>query len=155
MIKITNELLDKVVDKSKKSPRKRCNYNFHKDKNEPVQRFLNALQPDTYLRPHKHLGGIEIFLILRGRVLILVFDNNGEIKEYLILDYEKGDVGVEILPHNWHSFIALQENSILYEIKEGPFIEGQDKIFANWAPEEGSRETIEFNKKILKKLKID
>jgi len=156
MIKITNQLIDEISNEAKVSDRKRCNYSFHNSNGDYIQRFLNAGEPDTYVRPHKHENPdrVEIFLILKGRFLVIEFDDNGEIIDHIILDSEKGKKGVEIPPKIWHSFIVLQEGSVLYEIKEGPFIEETDKIFAKWAPEEGTKEAHEFNKKILSDLKI-
>jgi cupin fold WbuC family metalloprotein len=151
MIKITDKLMDLVSSKSKTSIRKRYNYNFHNSNSDYLQRFLNAAEPDTYVRPHKHEtpGKVEIFLILKGRVLVIEFDDDGKITDHIILDSEKGNIGVEIAPGIWHSFIVLKESSILYEIKQGPYIMETDKIFAEWAPEEGTKESQEFNDKVL------
>ncbi|MGD9040522.1 MAG: WbuC family cupin fold metalloprotein [Desulfobacteraceae bacterium] len=157
MIRITEELINEVSEKAKTSARKRTNYNFHKSYNDPVQRFLNAVEPDSYLQPHKHQDPdkTEIFLILRGRVLIVEFDEIGKITEHLILGSEVGNLAVEIPARTWHSFIALEEGSVLYEIKEGPFIQETGKTSASWAPEEGTREAVEFNKKILEELNLE
>jgi cupin fold WbuC family metalloprotein len=148
--------MEDASKEARASERKRSNYNFHTSYNDPIQRFLNAVEPDTYLRPHKHdnQDKTEIFLILKGRILILEFDDNGEILDHIILDSEGGNKGVEIPYNIWHSFISLQESSVLYEIKEGPFIQETGKIFANWSPEEGTKEAHGFNNKILQKLKI-
>jgi len=145
---ITDKLITELSKKAKTSIRKRYNYNFHKDRRDYLQRFLNAVKPDTYVRPHKHENPdkIEIFLILKGRVLILEFDDKGQIIDNLILDFEKGGKGVEIPPKTWHSIIVLEEDSVLYEIKEGPYVKETDKIFAKWSPEEGTRDALEFNK---------
>jgi cupin fold WbuC family metalloprotein len=156
MMKITDEIINKTSDKAKTSERNRCNYNFHKSYGDPIQRFLNAVEPNSYLRPHKHEDPdkTEIFLSLKGRVLIVEFDDNGSITDHFILDLQDGKIGVEIPPKTWHSFIALQEGSVLYEIKEGPFVQGAGMIFAEWAPEEGTKAAREFNDKILKELKL-
>ena len=156
MIRITDELVSMVSMEAKASARKRYNYNFHKSYNDPVQRFINALEPGTYLRPHKHENPdkVEIFIILKGRVLIVEFNDQGKIIDHCILDFEKGDKGVEIPPKVWHSFIALKEGSVLYEAKEGPFVPETGKIFAEWAPEEETRESFEFNNKILRELNV-
>ena len=156
MIKITHKLINEISNKAKTSVRKRCNYNFHRSYRDSIQRFLNALEPDTYLRPHKHENPdkIEIFLILGGKVLIVEFDDDGAIVDHTVLDFERGNKGVEISPGTWHSFIALQQGSVLYEIKEGPFDKETDKTFAEWAPEEGTEEAAEFNKRILRELGI-
>lgn len=157
MIRITKELINEVSKKAKRSARKRTNHNFHESYDDPVQRFLNAVEPDSYLQPHKHENPdkTEIFLILRGRVLILEFDEIGKITEHFVLDPKVGNVAVEIPPRTWHSFIALQEGSVLYEIKQGPFIQETGKTSAHWAPEEGTSEANEFNKKILRELNLN
>lgn len=156
MIKITDELLNTISNEARFSNRKRCNYSFHNSNSDYIQRFLNAGEPGTYVRPHKHEnpGRVEIFLILKGRFLVIEFNDDGEIIDHIILDSEKGKKGVEIPPSSWHSFIVLKEGSVLYEVKEGPFILETDKIFAKWAPEEGTKEAQEFNEKILSNLKI-
>ncbi len=64
MIKINKQLLMDVLSRSRFSPRKRINYNFHKEYSDPINRLLNAAQIGTYVRPHKHLNKIEIFIIL-------------------------------------------------------------------------------------------
>lgn len=152
MIKITEDLMINLSDKAKNSTRKRINYNFHNSSNDHLQRFLNAAEPETYVRPHKHENPdkVEIFLILKGRVLVIEFDDNGKIIDHAILDSDEGNKGVEILPRTWHSIIVLQKDSILYEIKEGPYGMETAKIFAKWAPEEGTKESQEFNKNVLK-----
>ena len=118
MMKITDAIISEASEKAKSSGRKRCNYNFHKSYSDPIQRFLNAVEPNSYLRPHKHEDPdkTEIFLSLKGRVLILEFDDKGSITDHFILDLQDGKIGVEIPPRTWHSFIALQEGSVLYEI---------------------------------------
>lgn len=156
MIKIGDELLAEISKKAKASPRRRMNYNFHKTYDAPLQRMLNAAEPGTYIRPHKHEDPdkIEIFIILRGSVVIVEFDDKGRIIDHLILDSGKGAKAVEIPPRVWHTFIALKTGSVLYEVKEGPYDKISDKNFAAWAPEEGAKEAPAFNEKILKELKI-
>ena len=160
MIKITDKLITELSKNAKTSIRKRYNYNFHTDSRDYLQRFLNAVEPDTYVRPHKHENPdkTEIFLILKGRVLIIEFDNNGQIIDSVILNSENGQMGVEILSKTWHSLIALEEDSVLYEIKGGAYVKETDKIFAKWSPEEGTEEGTEeaqeFIQKILFNLKI-
>ena len=51
---ITEGLLDKVTDQAKENSRLRMNYNFHDSMDAPIHRMLNALEPGTYLPPHRH-----------------------------------------------------------------------------------------------------
>jgi cupin fold WbuC family metalloprotein len=86
MLKITDKIINEKSDKAKTSKTKRCNHNFHKRYSDPIQRFLNAVEPDSYLRPHRHEDPdkTEIFLAIKGRVLIVEFDDNGSISDHFV-----------------------------------------------------------------------
>ena len=156
-IKLIDErLISKVLGESKNLERKRLNYNFHKDYNDPIQRILNVFNPGTYIRPHKHENPdkTEVFIILSGRVAVVIFGDKGDVKDAHILDSDGPVHGIEIEPRTWHSFVAL-ETSAVYEIKNGPWDINTDKKFASWAPEEGSRESSKFLEKMTASVKDD
>ena len=136
-MKIINEaLLNETTGRAKQSPRLRMNYNFHEHLDDPVNRLLNALEPGTYLRPHRHLNPKkdEIFLLLRGRIAVFLFDNKGEITQTQILDPKEGVYGAEIKAGTWHGLLVLESGSVIYEIKEGPFAPLAPENFAPWSP---------------------
>ena len=126
-MKIINEaLLDETTGRAKQSPRLRMNYNFHEHLDDPVNRLLNALEPGTYLRPHRHLNPKkdEIFLLLRGRIAVFLFDNKGEITQTQILDPKEGVYGAKIYGVIRKGYITLhylpvplKENFIFIEMK--------------------------------------
>ena len=89
-----------VSNDAKLSVRKRMNHNFHKEYTDPVQRMLNAVEPGTYIRPHKHENPdkIEVFIILKGRVVVVEFDEKGSAVDHVILDQDGGALAVEIPP---------------------------------------------------------
>lgn len=154
MIKITKDFILNITKKAKESPRRRMNYNFHKSYDERLQRMLNAAEPGTYVRPHKHEDPdkVEVFIVLSGSVVIVEFNDKGNVSDHFILSREKGGLAVEIPPKVWHTFICLEPGTVLYEAKEGPYSEASDKDFAPWAPREGAPGTDEFNKKVLKAI---
>ena len=154
IIKITKDLLTSLSHEARQSPRKRKNYNFHTSYEDPINRMLNAFEPHTYVRPHKHENPdkIEIFILLKGRVLIVEFDNGGTVIDHVILDSAEGNNGVEIPPRTWHTLISLQQGSVLYEVKQGPYIQLSDKNFAAWAPDEGNPDRLKYNDSILEML---
>ncbi len=152
MIKVTDKFIDSNTNSIQIENRGRCNHNFHKDYSDKVHRFLNIINPGSYVRPHKHDNPpkVEAFIILRGRVLMLEFSDNGKIIDHIELNRDKGNFAAEIPAGVWHSLISLENNSALYEIKEGPYDPGTDKTFASWAPpEKDSEEAERFIKKIL------
>ena len=114
----------------------RMNYNFHEKLDDPVNRLLNAMEPGTYLRPHRHLNPAkdEIFLLLRGRVAVFLFDETGEITDTLVLDPLAGIYGAEIKAGVWHGLLVLDSGSVIYEVKQGPFAPLSPENMAPWSP---------------------
>jgi cupin fold WbuC family metalloprotein len=154
MIRINTDLIDKVVDEAKKSPRLRMNYNFHSDLSDPVQRLLNALEPWTYIRPHKHTTKEESFVLLRGSVLAVVFNDDGTIRDHAVLSAGTGILGIEFEENSFHMLTALETSSAVFEIKEGPFVPHTEGSSAPWAPKEGTPEAKTFLTKVLGELGI-
>ncbi len=155
MIKITIDLIDKVTEQARTSPRLRMNYNFHPELGDPVQRLLNALEPWTYIRPHKHTTKEESFVLLRGTVLAVVFNTDGTIRDHAVLSAASGILGVEFEENCYHMLTSLETGSAVYEIKEGPFVPHTEGSSAPWAPKEGSPEAKDFLKRVFQDLGLD
>ncbi len=157
MIKLTDDLISDVSRKAKASQRRRVNYNFHSSDRSLLQRMLNAAEPGTYIQPHKHENPdkTEVFIILKGSVVVIEYDGSGKIVDHVILDENGGARAVEIPPGKWHSFMTLKPGSVLYEVKEGPYDKDADKKFAAWAPAEGSPDAGKFIKKTLAGLGLN
>lgn len=156
LIKITSDELDKLSRKAKDSVRKRMNYNYHEQLDDTLQRMIHAMHKGTYVQPHKHEDPDkrEAFIILRGRVALIEFDSNGKPVNHIILDGKAGNYGVEIPPKTWHSLIALENDSVVYEVKDGPYSPDDDKNFATWAPKEGDEECRQYIQNLISKLKL-
>jgi cupin fold WbuC family metalloprotein len=156
MIRIDKKLTEKLTIEAVSLPRKRKNHNFHLVLSDPMNRMLHAMEPETYVQPHKHENPDkrEAFIILKGRVAVVEFDDAVEIQEYIILDPQTGNYGAEIKPRTWHSLIVLEKGTLVYEVKDGPYDPSDDKFFAAWAPAEGGAGTEEYKNTILRKLKI-
>lgn len=122
MKKLTSDLLAKLSHDAKNSPRLRKNFNFHSP-DEVVQRFLNVMHPQTYVVPHAHIGesAFEFYCLLQGRIGLILFSENGEIAEKYELS-AKGDLrALEIPAGVFHSVVCLEPNSVILEVKEGPY----------------------------------
>ena len=119
---INEKLINKVTDEARKSPRLRMNYNFHKSLSEKCHRFLNALEPGTQIAVHHHPNKDETFVILKGKVRVSIYNDEGDVIQSCIISQEEGNYGVNIPMNTWHGVECL-EPSILLECKEGPFVE--------------------------------
>lgn len=118
---INKSLLDTVIMEAKKSPRLRMNYNFHTDLNDKCQRLLNALEPGTIMPIHHHKVA-EVYILLQGRLRVMAYDDNGKEIESMILDPYEGNYGIQIPANTWHSLEVLESESVIFEVKEGPYI---------------------------------
>lgn len=154
MIKINEQFIEETSRIAKTAKRKRMNYNFHKEDAATLQRMLNAMEPGTYIQPHKHEDPdkTEAFFVLRGRILLIEFEDDGTISDHIILDAKNGNYGGEIAPGTWHTLISLEANSVAYEVKDGPYDQKVDKNFASWAPSEGDESCQIYNEDLLKRL---
>ena len=153
MIKITGSFIQDIAEKAQKAARKRSNFNYHASYEDPINRMINAVEPEAYFPPHKHESPDkrEIFLILKGKVVFVEFEDTGRVKDHIVLDPSTGNYGVEVAPGTWHSLIPL-ESSVLYEIKDGPYDKRTDKVFPEWAPQEEAPGAKEYVDKILKEV---
>ena len=96
MALINEELLDRVTGEAKRSPRLRMNYNFHETLDAKAQRLLNALEPGTVLPVHRHCQTAETYLVLRGVIKVLFYDDRKRLLETFLLDPREGNYGVHI-----------------------------------------------------------
>ncbi|WP_298035858.1 WbuC family cupin fold metalloprotein [uncultured Desulfuromonas sp.] len=143
---IDEQLLKDLADQARRTPRRRKNLNLHTSYGDPCQRLLNALEPDTYVRPHRHLTPPkpESFVALRGRMALLVFDEGGAVADVVLFGAGGPVLGADIPPGVWHSIVCLERGSVFFEAKPGPYEPLSDKDFAPWAPEEGRPESGEY-----------
>ena len=148
---VSPELLTELSQKAKNSPRGRMNHNFHDDLADPINRMLNAFEPGTYIQPHKYENPDkrEVFIVLHGSLVVVFFDNSGTPTDFVLLDRDKGNYAVEIPVGAWHSLFALKSGSVVYEVKDGPYLPISDKNFASWAPKEGHPECAEYLKNLI------
>jgi cupin fold WbuC family metalloprotein len=122
-MKVINEcLLDEVQIKAKDSPRLRMNYNFHQSLEDKCHRFLNAVEPGTVVPIHRHPTKDETFIILRGKVKVSTYNDDGSVIDSIVLCHEEGRYGVDIPKNVWHTLECI-ESATIFEVKEGPFVE--------------------------------
>lgn len=134
---IDHDLLNRMRAEADASPRKRAIYRFHEHE-EPVQRMLNAVRDDSYVRPHRHANPdkVELFVALSGRMLALTFDEAGGVASHHVLDPAGPVMGCEIAPRTYHAIMALDPVAVALEIIQGPYDAATHKQFAAWAPED-------------------
>lgn len=138
---ITNAMLDALIKDARAAPRRRKHLNLHHSPSEPCQRLLNAIEPESYIHPHRHptYRTNECLIALRGELALLTFDDAGEVLASHRFGGARATLAVvELEPHSWHTVLALTSGAVLFETKSGPFDACAAKELAPWAPEEDS-----------------
>ena len=140
------KLLDEVIAEARNSPRLRKNRNFHASNDAPAQRLLNAIEPGSYVAPHRHLAETkdETFVALRGRFGLVIFDDAGNVSETQIIAAGSDVCGVNIPFGAWHSIVSLQPGSVFFEAKAGPYTPFTTEEKAPWAPLENDPGATEY-----------
>lgn len=119
---INKSLLDKVSSDAKGNERLRMNFNFHDSLNAPSQRLLNALEPGTEIPIHRHRNTSETYIILRGKIRLTFYNDEGQSTEFVILSPDSENIGYNIPKGCWHSLEALSTGTVIFEVKDGPYI---------------------------------
>ena len=137
---ISKELLDDLSVQAAANPRQRKNLNIHPADDFCCHRLFNAIEPGSYIRPHRHLDPAkdETFVIIRGRLGVVMFDDGGQIAGTALLSRADGAVAVDIPHGRFHTAVSLAPGTIFFEAKAGPYLPLDDAEKPRWAPEEGA-----------------
>lgn len=123
---IDKSLLDTVTSGAKESNRLRMNYNFHDSLDAPCQRLLNALEPETIVPIHRHQHTSETYILLRGKLRMMFYNDDKEIIEETVLSSESTNYGIHIPAGVWHAMEVLASGTVIFETKDGPYAPIQD-----------------------------
>lgn len=136
---IDRDLLAAVSAQAKETPRGRKNHNFHPREDYPAHRMLNAMEPGSYVVPHRHLDATkdESIILLQGRLGLLFFDAEGKVTEQVELSPSGPALGIDIPHGTYHSALALETGTVFFEAKSGPYLPLAAAEKAPWAPDEG------------------
>ena len=118
MIEINKKLISELFDKALANPRLRQNYDLRTSPDDGGQRMLNALMPGTQVPIHRHPNSNENVLLICGKLIEIVYDNDSNEVERIHLDPSVGNFGCVVPAGAWH-IVEVLEPSIIYEVKDG------------------------------------
>jgi cupin fold WbuC family metalloprotein len=79
-----------------------------------------------------HSDHWEMIVLLRGRLDLLMFSPQAELTQRLTMS--TASPVVQIPRGIWHGGVALESQTLVMEVKPGPY---RPNEFAEWGPEEG------------------
>jgi cupin fold WbuC family metalloprotein len=109
-----------------------------------VQKLLVAATTQSYFRPHRHTDKSEFALVLRGQFVVFNFDDQGNITGRQRIGEGSGVNGLELAPNTWHCWLALSDDAVFFETKQGPYDPATASEFAPWAPAENTPEAATY-----------
>lgn len=118
---INKTLLDSVSKQAKESPRLRMNYNLHEKLTDSTHRFFNAMEPGTVVPIHRHQNCAETFILVRGSMRVVLYDDDRKVIEDIILSAGGDNYGIHIPTGVWHWVDILESGTVTFEVKEGPY----------------------------------
>lgn len=117
---IDNKVLDELSAKAKASPRLRMNLDLRNSENDGSQRMLNAIEPGSPERIHRHRHTSETVVCLRGKVVEEFYDELERIcTDSIVLTPNGPNVAVNIPAGQWHSIRAVESGSVVLAVKDG------------------------------------
>ena len=122
-MEINKDLIDKLFVEAKENPRLRQNLDLRTSAEDGSQRMLNALLPGTVVPIHRHPNSTENVFLLCGKLVEVIYDEDGNEKERILLDPAAGSYGCVVPQGAWHTVDVL-EPSVIYEAKDGKY--GED-----------------------------
>lgn len=144
-----------LLEASCRSPRRRVHHLFHDGEDAPIHKLYIAMQPDSYIQPHRHVGANrwEMLTIIKGAGYFYTFNDKGEILSKHLLSTDGPNYSIEVNAGVWHVFVSIRENTVIQEVKSGPYMKPEPGDFAAWAPAEGEPGVFQFLEE-LRKMEI-
>lgn len=124
---ICQSILDDLTAQAKASPRLRQAYDLRNSESDNSQRMLNALEPGTVMPIHRHRKTSESICMVRGKMIIRFFDDNGDVTNEYVLAPNSEYPMVHVEAGQWHSLEVLEEGTVVFEAKDGKYEPIQDE----------------------------
>lgn len=127
------------------NPRQRVRLCAHRSPNDRLHEMFIVHTQDCYVRPHKHLGKAESMAILEGEVDVVLFHEDGSIRQVIQMGTpDSGKVFYQRLSEPiYHTLIIRTEFLVFHESTEGSFLR-ENTVFPEWAPSEQGQASKEF-----------
>lgn len=126
---INKDLLNHLIEQASSHSRLRMSFDLRTSLADHSQRMLNVLLPGTEVPIHRHPHSNENVLLLCGKLVEVIYDEQGNESERIPLDPLQGKYGCVVPPGVWHT-VEVLEASVLYESKDGRYGEDGSETLA-------------------------
>lgn len=121
-VRIDSALLDSLTEQAKGSVRLRMSFDLRNSEFDASQRMLNAVEPGSVIPIHRHLKTSETIVVLRGRVVVELYDELERICSAAYEVYPGGNIYALTIPAGtWHTLRARESGTVILEMKDGAY----------------------------------
>nr|WP_195669460.1 WbuC family cupin fold metalloprotein [Bacteroides intestinalis] len=103
------------------------NYDLHDSFVDSVQRMFNVIELGSIIPIARHPYSNETLILLRGKLRVLIYNDQKEVIEDVALDKEIGNIDYHIPKMIWHCVESLESGTVLLETREGPYAPVDEK----------------------------
>ena len=152
IVRVTASDIEMLNRKALANERKRIRLCAHSGIDDSLHEMLIVHGREAYVRPHKHPGKTESVHIIEGTVDVIVFDDEGRIREIIRM----GEIGsglhfyYRMSKPIFHTLLIRSDVLVFHETTNGPF-RRSDTVFAPWAPDDGNPEAcIQYMREVAR-----
>jgi cupin fold WbuC family metalloprotein len=135
IVAISSNDVEALIEKSSETTRRRIRICAHAKSTDQLHEMIIVHEKGAYVRPHKHLGRSESFHIVKGRADIIIFNEDGSIRDIIQMgEYSSNHNFFYRLNDNlYHSMLIYSDHLVFHESTLGPF-DPATSSFAPWSP---------------------
>lgn len=117
--------INRLIELSKLS-KSNSRYCLHNKSNDKHQEMVIVQKKENYFPPKKNTFSDQSFLLLKGKLLIIIFNSEGKIKNKIILS--KNNFYLRVKKNTYHCDIPLTNYSVHLETKNCLFTKKTNKL---------------------------
>ena len=113
-----NALFDMLEQQAHDTPRLRMNYDLRNTTEDDSQRMLNVWLPGSKLEVHRHQHSNETVLLLKGKMDVVLYNDDGTEAKRIHMGGNSGVYGINIPKNVWHTVEAFKL-AVTFTAKDG------------------------------------
>ena len=132
---VNNKIIEEIKIEALKSSRQMARLLMHLSHEDLVQEMLIAMGKNCLVTPNSSIGKSESLQVLEGRLLLVIFDEDGNIfkSEEMAPAGENFSSIYRLNSTPWHTMIPLTETVVVHETLQGPFESFSGNV-PSWIP---------------------
>ena len=134
IVKIDASDIAELKQKAKQNPRRRIRICVHSDIRDSIHEMLIVHSFGQYIQPHINLVSAKSFVVLDGEMVVVLFNNEGEISNYVQLGESNGASAFLLRLDDpvFHTVVPISTTVTFLETVKGPHVQTHIHHLLHW-----------------------